>query len=91
MRETRVAMAPEVALIDATVGCAVEDGAPAFELAYAIGCFLGVNLRHPPVVDVLAAAHRIGEVHLPAVAIVHVGQGRRHATFCHDGVGLAEQ
>ena len=50
-----------------------------------------MELRHPPVVHVLAAAHRVGEMDLPVVAIVHVGQRRRHAAFGHDGVRLAEQ
>ena len=70
---------------------AIEHRAPGFELADAIGRFLGVQLGHAPVVDVLAAAHRVGEVHLPAVAVVDVGQRRGHAAFGHDGVRLAEQ
>jgi hypothetical protein len=51
---------------------AIEDGAPRLELAHAVGRLLGVQLGHAPVVEVLAAAHRVGEVHLPAVAVVDV-------------------
>ena len=50
-----------------------------------------MQLGHAPVVDVLAAAHRVGEVHLPAVAVVDVGERRGDAAFGHDGVRLAEQ
>ena len=91
VREARIAVAAEVALEDPAVGRAIEHRAPGFELAHAIGRFLRVELGHPPVVDVLAAAHRVGEVHFPAVAIVDVGQRRGHAAFGHDGVRLAEQ
>ena len=91
VREPRIAVAAEVALVDPAVGRAVEHRAPRFELADAVGRFLRVQLRHAPVVHVLAAAHRVGEVHLPAVAVVVVGHGRRHAAFRHDGVRLAEQ
>ena len=91
MREAWIAVAAEVALQDAPIGGPVEDRAPRLELAHAIGRFPGVDLGHPPVVDVLAAAHRVGEVHLPAVAIVDVGQRRRDAAFGHHRVRLAEQ
>ena len=91
VRETRIAVAAEIALKDPAVRRAVEDRAPGFELADAIGRFLGVQFGHAPVVDVLAAAHRIGEVHFPAVAIVHVGERRGDAAFGHDRVRLAEE
>ena len=70
---------------------AIEERAPCLELAHAVGRFPGVELGHPPVVDVLAAAHRVGEVHLPAVAVVDVGERRRDAAFGHDRVRLAEK
>jgi hypothetical protein len=91
VREARIAVAAEVALKDAAVGRPVEHRAPCFELADAIGRFLRVELGHPPVVHVLAAAHRVGEVHLPAVAIVDVGERGGDAAFGHDGVRLAEE
>ena len=84
-------MAAEVPLEDPAVLRAIEDGAPRFELAHPIGRFLRVELGHPPVVHVLAAAHGVGEVHFPVVAVVHVGQRRRDAALGHDRVGLAQQ
>ena len=91
VREARIAVAAEVALQDAAVLRAIEHRAPGLELAHAIRRFLGVQLRHAPVVHVLAAAHRVGEVHLPVVAVVDVGQRRRDAAFGHDRVRFAEQ
>ena len=89
--EARVLVAAEIALEDAAVRRAIEERAPRLELADAIGRFPGVQFRHPPVVDVLAAAHRVGEMDLPVVAFVDVGQRGRDAAFGHDGVGLAEE
>jgi hypothetical protein len=64
---------------------------PRLELAHAIRRLLRVQLRHPPAVDVLAAAHRVGEVDLPVVAIVHVGERGRDAAFGHHRVRLPEE
>ena len=91
VRQTRIAVAAEVALVDAPIRRAIEHGAPRLELAHAVGRFLGMELRHPPVVDILAAAHRVGEMHLPVVAIVVVAHGRGHAALGHDRVRLAQQ
>ena len=91
VRETRISMAAEVALQDASVRRPIEQRAPRFELAHAIGRLLRVELRHPPVVDVLSAAHRVGEMDLPAVAIIDVGQRRRDASLGHHGVRFAKQ
>ena len=91
VREARIAVAAEVALEDAAVRRAIEDRAPRLELAHAVGRFLRVQLRHAPVVDVLAAAHRVGEVDLPVVAVVDVGQRRGDAALGHHRVRLAEQ
>src|SRR6185437_4682075 len=63
VREARIAMAAEVALKDFPIGRAIEDGAPSFEFADAIGRFLSMELGHAPVVDVLPAAHRVGKMH----------------------------
>ncbi len=89
--QPRVGVAAEVALEDPAVLGAVEQRAPGLELAHAVRRLLGVQLRHAPVVEVLAAAHRVGEVHPPVVAVVDVGQRRGHAALGHHGVGLAEQ
>ena len=91
VREARVLVPAEVALEDAAVRGPVEERAPRLELAHAVGRFFRVQFGHPPVVDVLAAAHRVGEVHLPAVSIVDVGERGRHAAFRHHGVRLAEE
>jgi hypothetical protein len=50
-----------------------------------------VQLGHPPVVDVLAAAHGVGEVHAPVVAVVDVRERRGHAAFGHHRVRLTEE
>ena len=50
-----------------------------------------MELGHPPVVDVLPAAHGVGEVDLPVVAVIDVGERRGDAALGHDGVRLAEQ
>ena len=89
--EARILVAAEVALQDASVRGAIEQRAPGLELAHAIRRFAGVELGHPPVVDVLAAAHGVGEVHAPAVAVVDVRERRRDAAFRHDRVRLAEE
>src|SRR5262249_43684242 len=72
-REAGVFVAAEVPLQNAAVLGAVEDGPPGFELADAGRRFLGVQLGHPPVVHVLPAAHGVGEVDLPVVALIDVG------------------
>ena len=89
--QPRILVAAEVALQDAAVGRAIEERAPRLELADAVRRLLRVQLRHAPVVHVLAAAHGVGEMDLPAVAIVDVGQRRRDAALRHDGVRFAEQ
>ena len=91
MSQSRVFMTTEIALEDAAVGRAIEEGAPRLELADAVRRFLGVELGHPPVVYVLAAAHRVGEMHLPAIAVVDIRERRRDAAFRHHGVRLAEK
>ena len=70
---------------------AVEDGPPLLELADPVGGLLGVELGHPPLVEELAAAHRVAEVDLPAVAGVGAGQGGGDAALGHDRVGLAQE
>ena len=89
--EARIAVAAEVALEDAAVFGAVEERAPGFEFAHALGGFFGVQLSHAPVVEVLAAAHGVGEVDAPVVAVIDVGEGCGDAAFGHDGVGFAEE
>ena len=91
VRQPRIAVAAEVALVDPAVLRAIEHGAPGLELAHAIGRFLRVDLGHPPVVDVLPAAHGVGKMHPPVVAVVVVAHGGGHAAFRHHRVRLAEE
>ena len=84
-------MAAEVALKNPAVLGAVEERAPCLEFAHAFRRFFGVQLRHAPVVEILPAAHGIGEMHAPVVAIVDIGQSRGNAAFGHHGVRFAEQ
>ena len=91
VRQARILVAAEIALEDPAIGGAVEERAPGLELADAVRRFPRVQFGHPPVVDVLPAAHRVGEMDLPAVAVVDVGERRRDAAFRHHGVRLAEE
>ena len=89
--QARITMAAEIALQNPAVLGAVEHRAPGFQFADAVRRFLGVQFGHAPVVEVLAAAHGVGEMDAPVVAVVDVAQRRRHAAFGHDGVRLAQQ
>ncbi len=89
--EAGIAVPAKVPLQDAPVGRAVEDRPPRLELAHAVRRLLGVQLGHAPVVHVLAAAHRVGEVDAPVVAVVHVPHRRGHAALGHDRVRLPQQ
>ena len=91
VREARVLVAAEVALADPAVLGAVEQRAVGLELPDAVGRLLGVQLGHPPVVEELAAAHRVAEVHLPVVVAVDVAHRGGAAALGHDRVRLAEQ
>ena len=91
MREPRIFVAAKISLQNPAVLCAIENCAPGFEFAHAIGRFLGVQFGHSPLIHVLAAAHRVGEMHFPIVAIIHIGERRRDSAFGHDGVRFAEQ
>ena len=83
-------MAAKISLQNFAVFCAVENRAPCFKFADAVGRLFCVKLGHPPVVDVLAAAHRVGKMDLPIVAIVDVAHRRRHAALGHHGVRFAQ-
>ncbi len=84
-------MPSEVALEDQSLFGPIEQRPPLFEFADPIGRFLGVELGHAPVVEHLAPAHGVPEMHLPAVIGVDVPQCCSHATFGHHRVGLAQQ
>ena len=84
-------MAAEIALGNFAFLGAVKHCAPGFEFVNARRSFLRMQLGHAPVVDVLAAAHRVGEMDLPTVAVIHVAHRRGHAALGHDGVRFAEK
>ena len=91
VHEPLVGVAAERALRHLAVGRAVEDAAPLLELAHAVGRLLRVQLGHAPVVEVLAARHRVLEVDLPVVLGVDVAERRGDAALGHHRVRLAEQ
>ena len=89
--QSGIPVAAEIPLEDLAVFGPVEDGAPGLKFPGPLGRFLGVELGHPPVVEVLAAAQGVGEMDHPVVAIVHVPHRGRHPALGHDRVGLAEE
>ena len=91
VRQPRVGVPAEVPLADLAVLGPVEHGAPRLELPDPVRGLLGVQFGHPPVVEELAAAHRVAEVDLPVVVRVHVAHGGGAAALGHHRVRLAEQ
>jgi hypothetical protein len=91
VRKARIFVAAKVPLQNATILRAIEHRTPRLELTHTSWRFLRVQLGHPPIVDVLPAAHRVREMHFPVVAIINIGQRGRDAAFRHDGVRLAEK
>ena len=73
VRQAVVLVAAERPLEDAPVFRTVEERSPGLEFVDAVGRFLGVELRHTPVVQHLAATHRVAEMHFPVVFAVYVG------------------
>ena len=86
-----ISVSAEVSLKNPAVCGAIEKRAPCLELADAFRRFFGVQFRHAPVVEILTAAHRIGEMDAPVIAIVDIGQCCRDASFGHYGMRFAEQ
>jgi hypothetical protein len=91
VREARILVAAEIALQDAAVIGAIEDRTPHLELPDAVRRFSGVKLGHAPVVEILSAAHRVGEMDFPVVTVVDVGERCRHSALGHHRVSLAEK
>src|SRR5215203_7181298 len=84
-------MTAEISLQDLSIFGAIENCAPCFQFANTIRGLFRVQLRHPPAVYVLAAAHRVGEMDFPIVAIIDVSHRRRHTALSHHGMRFAEQ
>ena len=91
VRQPGIAMSAKIALQNAAIFRAIEQRTPGFEFAHTGGSFLGVELRHAPVVQILAAAHGVGKVNAPAVAIVHICHGRGYSTLGHHGMCFAQK
>jgi hypothetical protein len=91
VRETRILVAAEIALQNPSVLRPIEPRPPGFQLSYALRRFPGMQLRHSPIVDVLPAAHRVGEMYLPVVAVVHIGERGGDPAFRHYRMGFAKQ
>ena len=84
-------MSAEIPLQNPSVFRSIENCAPGFQFADPSRRFTRVQLGHAPIVDVLTASHGIGEVDFPIVSIVHIREGGRNATFCHDRVRFAKE
>jgi hypothetical protein len=91
MRQPRIAMPAKIALQNAAIAGAIEQGAPGLEFPHTRRSLFGVELRHPPVVQILTSALCVSKVNAPAVAIVHIGHGRGYSTLGHHGMGFAEK
>jgi len=89
--QTREGVTAEVPLVDQVLWCAVENGAPLFELTHSVGGFFGVVFCHSPVCEPLAALHGVVEVNLPAVSRVGVGECCGTTALGHDRVCFPEQ
>ena len=89
--QARVFVAAEVTLKDFAFFRPIEYGSPSLELADAGGRLLGMDLRHARVIHVLAAAHGVGKMNLPVVALIHIRERRRDSPFGHDRMSFAEQ
>jgi hypothetical protein len=50
-----------------------------------------VKLSHAPVIQILAAAHGVGEVDAPAVAVIDIRHSGSNAAFRHNCVGFTEK
>jgi len=91
MAETLEGVAAEGALKNVALFGAVEEGAPLFEFADAIGRFQGVELGHAPVIQEFSAAHGVTKMSFPIVGGVHIGHGRGDAAFGHYRVCFSKE
>ena len=84
VRQTRIGVATEVALIGQPLRGSVEDGTPLFEFSNSVRTLFGVNLCHPPIIQIFSTLHGVTEVGLPRVAWILVGQCSSCTSLCHD-------
>src|ERR1044071_8880136 len=81
---------PKRSLQDVAITGAVKQRAPLLQLMDPLWSLLRMNLGHAPVVQKLAAAHRVAEVRAPIIGPIYVGHRGRNSAFSHDSVGLTE-
>jgi hypothetical protein len=91
VRKSRVFVAAEISLQNPAIFRPIENRAPRFQFAHAIGRFLRVQFGHAPLVYILTAAHRVGEMNLPVIPVIDIGQGGRDSPFRHDRVRFAKK
>jgi hypothetical protein len=84
-------MAPKIPLENSTVGSAIKECAPGLKFPHACRSFLGMELGHPPVTQILTAAHGVGEVNAPAVTVVNITHRGSYTALGHNGVCFAEK
>src|SRR5690606_39563626 len=85
MGEPGLFVASKVTLQNLPIGRAIKQGSPGFQLSNARRCFPGMQLSHPPVIQILTSAHGVSEMHLPVITLIYGGQCGCDASFCHNG------
>src|SRR5690242_18258394 len=78
----------EISLQDLSIFSSIEDRAQRFQFTNAGRGFFGMELGDTPIVDVLAATHRIGEMDSPVISAVCGAQRSGNSAFSHHGVGF---
>ena len=91
MGQPGIAMPAKIALQNAAIAGAIEQGAPGFEFAHPGRSFFGMELRHAPVIQILASAHGVRKMNAPAVPVVYIRHGRGDSTLCHYGMCFAQK
>jgi hypothetical protein len=91
MCQSRVRVSAEITLVDKPVWSAVHERAPAFQFSHTFRCFLCVQFRHPPSIEIVPTSHRVGKMDFPTVSVINIGKGRSNAPFSHNGMGFPEQ
>ena len=86
-----VAMTAEVSLKNPAILRTVKKCAPCLQFAHTIRRLPGMQFGHTEIVEVLAATHCVGEMNLPVVTVIDVGESRGDSAFSHHRVGFAEQ
>src|SRR5262249_1380957 len=86
VNQSWIFVSAEVSLKNLSVFSSVEDRAPCLQFADASCRLFGMQLRHAPTIDVLAAAHRIGKMDSPVISTVGCAQRGGNTAFSHHRV-----